>query len=402
MPRRSYLSFNGEDLGGTTGNYKRKRDAPFGTPSQVQTVVSATMYDFNVIYGVTNQPFSRALDVIPVHPTSFMWMTPPRATVGTGGNTCNQLGVWAGQSTKQASSIDPFIRNFYAIKLDHPGFNAVDPIQFVQNANLFQYVKLSGVVLEIQFPDPPMVAKQPVTITRPSLITAQMRDSAQQLMYTVVGAPPVSNRTAWYETHPTGRWEYIRIPAQNGSSINLSQIGDYDGWQRLVTLGYKPKVCRGNKYFIKCGTTGVDMNELENIRVKNQNLQATSGVIPPFNTVSGAGLSYNGNTRHKHQKQECDWSVQYASPGQPDNFSGGSMQCRQFEQQGFDTMAFGEAIVFQFLQYAPTCTDDGSPSGHMQEIPFHCTLHNKATFTQLRDGNIDIGQLSSLPIVGGV
>lgn len=376
--------------GSVSGGRVRKSLGPFGGPPQFEKVVSATLYQTDLKFIRGTSALQRLSNVTAVDPQPFATMTPPRTAAGTGTNSLNSLGVEQAIASTAASASDPFQRNFYGIKIDHPGFNACNPVQWNANVTQFAYVKTSAVVCEITLPDPPMGTSEAVKLIRPGVIsTAQL--AAYQTANTGLANVGVN---VWDEIRPMGAWMYIVIPAQKGASISLFNTVGLVRWQQLLQLGYKPKVCRGNKYRVMCSTKGFDTSGTREIYDKLQLLQAYGGVAPPSN-----GVDYNipGSYTKTHAAQECDWSVQYAETPIPDTFLGGQQKLTQFGAQGFDTIAFGSAIVFQFCQYAPL-TSDGDQTAANQNVPVTLTIHNKTVFSQLKTASRDLGQVYTLPI----
>lgn len=380
----------------------RRMLGPFGGPAQSETVVTANVFQTELEWEVGTVPFARLIDVVNMDPQIFTTMTPPRTAGGSGSNTLNTNGVWIGKASQASSTIDPFQRNYVGMKIDHPGWNCCNPRQWNANVTQFCYVKSSPVVLEITLPDAPMNSALPVTIQRPS----KFRSAADLAAYQTAnfGALPSDGVPIWNETRPTGAWQYIIIPPQRGSSLRLDQCIGYTQWQRLLQIGYKPQTCRGKTYKCVCQAKGGDASEQNSISFKLTQLQAPpAGTIPAFNAQAQMAGPGSYNTIHK--AQETDWSVQYsvdtALAPFPDDFVGAQAEAMTIIQQGFDVLAFGSGIVFQFVQYAPPCID-GTDTACRQVMPLTLTVHSKTTFRQLKSASQDIGQVSTLPIVGGV
>lgn len=307
-----------------------------------------------------------------------------------------------GTASNGASPEDCFQRNYVGFKIDHPGWNCCNPRQWNANVTQFCYVKSSPVVLEITLPDPPIGAAGPVTVQRPSKFRAAQ--DLQQYQVSNFGQVPSDGVPIWNETRPTGAWQYIIIPPQRGSSIRLDQVVGYTQWQKLLQIGYKPQTCRGKTYKCVCQAKGADASEQSSISFKLSSLQQPPpGTIPPFNPQ--AQMAGPGSYNTVHKAQETDWSVQYsvdtAAAPFPDDFIGAQAEAMTIIQQGFDVLAFGSGIVFQFVQYAPPCMD-GTTTACRQVMPLTLTVHSKTTFRQLKSASQDIGQVSTLPIVGGV
>ena len=376
--------------GSVSGSRVRKSLGPFGGPPQSEKVVSATLYQQELRFARGTSALARLASVTAVDPQIFTTMTPPRTGAGTGSNTSQSLGVEQATASTAASTTDPFQRNFYGIKIDHPGFNACNPVQWNANISQFAYVKTSAVVCEILLPDPPMGTSDAVKLVRPGVIsTAQL--AAYQTANTGlanVGA------NVWDEIRPMGAWMYIVIPAQKGASISLYNTVGLVRWQQLMQLGYKPKICKGNKYRVMAMAKGFDTSGTREIYDKLGLLISNAGVAPASN---GVDYQIPGSYTKNHAAQECDWSVQYAEIPLPDTFLGGQQKLTQFGAQGFDTIAFGSAIVFQFCQYAPL-TGDGDQTAANQSVPVTLTIHNKTVFSQLKTASRDLGQVYTLPI----
>lgn len=369
---------------------------PFGGPAQKETVVTANVYQYQLSFPAGNLGFTRVPDIGNMDPQAFTTMTPPRTAAGTGVNTLNTMGVFAGQAATRATANDPYQRNFVGFKIDHPGWNCCNVRQWDENIRQFSYVKSSPVVLEITLPDPPISKALPVTITRPAVFTDAGELAAYQALNIGTPATPL-----WNETRPTGAWQYIIIPPQKGSSIRLDLVVGYAEWQALLQIGYKPQTCRGTTYKCVCAAKGADSAEQNCIFTKLATLANSQppGTIPPKNpstTLSGPG---SFNTVHK--AQETDWCVQYDNGPFADDFTGAGLQQLQFNQMGFDVLAFGSGIVFQFVQYAPPALD-GTSTACGQILPLTLTVHSKTTFRQLKTAQQDIGQVCTLPIVGGL
>lgn len=387
--------------GPVSSGRRKKTVGPFGGPTQSQKVVSATLYNCTQQWG----NISTGVTAIPTFPAylqySFHVMVAPRTAVGTGVNTSNALGVWQMASSNQASILDPYHRNFLGFKLDHSGFNSVNVEKYNEAATTFQYVKMSKQVLQITLPEAPVVKGMPTTQTRPGIMTDAQYLALQQTMMVPGGStvPAVLTDSVWPETRPVGMWQYIKIPAQDGSSVNLFNNCSMAGWQRLLDNGYRPKICKGRNYFLRCEAKGCDMEEMENIRSKHNQL-ATGLGIPNFNPWQ-PGQTYNGTTKHKHQKQETDWSCQYFVQ-QPDTEVGAQAQLVGFNRQGFDCVAFGEAIIFMFVMFAPPTLTTGINTAPLVTMPYSMIVHSKATFTGLRSNFSDTGQLSTQPQAFGL
>ena len=388
-------------VGLTPKNKVRRKLGPFGGPAQSETVVTANVFQTELQFTETSFPFTRLVDVANMDPQPFTTMTPPRTALGAGQNSLNTNGVWVGYAATTSTLLDPYHRNFACMKIDHPGWNCCNPRQWNANITQFAYVKTSPVVLEITLPDPPISKALPVTVFRPPVFRA----AADLLAYQTenFGGAPSDGVPMWNETRPTGAWQYIIIPAQKGASIRLDQVCGYVEWQKLLQIGYKPQTCRGKTYKCVCQPKGADAAEQGSI---NRKLQALAGpppgVIPPFN--AGNPMTGPGLYTSVHKTQETDWSVQYCSApvgGFLDTFGGAGLQAADFISQGFDVLAFGSAIVFQFLQYAPPCLD-GTVTVMRQLLPLTLTVHSKTTFRQLKTASQDLGQVATLPIVGGV
>lgn len=381
----------------------RKVKGPFGAKKQSETVISASVFLTHVQFAAGSTPFTRLPDLPNMDPQNYSSMTPPRTGAGIGSNTLESMGVIQCIQGTRATYEDPYQRNFWGIKIDHPGFNACNPAQFVPNAAQFQYVKTTGVVCEIVLPDPPIVRAAPVTITRPENVTDAQLVGIQQVMMTPPGAPPAPPipPAIWNTTRATGGWQYIVIPPMSGGSVRLEQCVGYDKWQKLLQIGYKPQICRSNTYRISCGAKGYNVQGMVDVGQKLTTLQAGAGVIPPNNGVNlgnGPGV-YNS----VHRTQETDWVCQYSGAPYADSFSPGALnQVGALVAQGFDVLAFGSAIVFQFVQFAPPTTDTNTVTACVLTVPVTLTVHNKTKFTVLKTTNQDLAQVASLPVVGGV
>ena len=380
----------------------RRTLGPFGGQAQSETVVTANVFQTELQFVNTSFPFGRLADIANMDPQDFTTMTPPRIGLGQGQNTLNTNGVWMGTATTTSTATDPFHRNFWGVKLDHPGWNCCNPRQWNANVTQFAYVKSSPVVLEITLPDPPIGSATPVTIQRPSVF----RSAADLAQWEVanMGGPQSDAVPIFNETRPTGVWQYIILPPQKGASIRLTEVVGYTAWQKLLQIGYKPQICRSRTYKCVCQPKGADQAEQNNILSKLSVLFTSVGVIPPVNQLFPGQGTGPGSFNTIHRQQETDWCVQYsAAPAAPflDNFQAAEAQASTMIQQGFDVLAFGSGIVFQFLQYAPPCLD-GTPTAMRQIVPVTLTVHSKTTFRQLKTANQDVGQVSTLPIVGGV
>jgi len=380
----------------------RRMLGPFGGQAQSETVVTANVFQTELQFVQNSVPFGRLADVANMDPQVFTIMTPPRIALGIGENTLNNNGVWMGTSTTTSNATDPFHRNFWGLKIDHPGWNCCNPRQWNANVTQFAYVKSSPVVLEITLPDPPMGSALPVTVQRPSVF----RSGADLTQWEIanMGGPQSDAVPIFNETRPTGVWQYIILGAQKGASLRLSQIVGYTQWQKLLQIGYKPQICRGKTYKCVCQPKGADQAEQQNILSKLSILATSGGVIPPANQLFPGQGTGPGSFNTIHKQQETDWCVQYGSTiAAPflDTFAGADSQASTMIQQGFDVLAFGSGIVFQFLQYAPPCLDT-TPTAMRQIVPVTLTVHSKTTFRQLKTANQDLGQVSTLPIVGGV
>ena len=395
-------------VGASSGNasvrVKRVKAGPFGGPAQSAKEVSSTLYNtvLSTVPGaiaIAYQP-----DIAAVTPANFASMT-DKVTVGTGSNTLMSLGVWRTVSQTVATASDPYQRTFLALKVDHQGFNACNVEIFNEKCLQFQYVKQSPYAVLITLPEPPMQAKsaQPVTMTRPGAMTAaQLLGYQQSMISTGFAAPPVPTGNIWNETRSTGCWQYIIIPPQVAASINMTQIGDQAAWQRLLNLGYKAQNCTRRQYMIACGTTGFDGMGTQNLRNKLTALQASLGVIPASNST-GAATFIEGVHNKKHAVQECDWVCQYNAPVSltiPPNYGNATQYVANLIAQGFDTLPFGSAIVFQFLQYAPPTTDTVANTACPVNMPYTIEVTTKTSFSKLRLGNRDLGQLATLPLAG--
>lgn len=379
----------------------RRVAGPFGPQKQKETQISSTIYNTSLVISPGATAFQKLPDVAAVNPQTFFSMTPPRTAAGTGSNTLQSLGVWQAISGVAATATDPYQRNFWSIKIDHPGFNACDVSKFNENANQFQYVKNSAVVCEIELLEPPLSKNMPVTITRPGLMIAAQLQGYQQTMITPGGGTAGAvTSNIWNETRAVGVWQYIVIPPQPGSSINLSQIGTQAGWQRLLNMGYVPQTCRGKKYRVVAFPKGFDYAGILDVQNKLDQLNAGLGVIPASNGATGSNYM-PGNHNMVHKIQETDWSCQFAPATYTDTFTGAATASRFIMQQGFDVLAFGSALVFQFCEYAPPTTTGTSTAGTFI-MPYSLTVSTKTTFSRLKSSQKDVGQVSTLPIVSGV
>lgn len=387
---------------GVPGNKVRRLVGPFGGPAQSEVVVTANVFQTQLTFDNIATPFVRLPDVANMDPQNFTIMT-DRVGLGTGSNTLMTNGVFMGQATFASTPTDPFHRNFVGFKMDHPGWNCCNPRQWNANATQFVYVKSSPVVLEITLPDPPIVKALPVTITRPAVFRSAADITGYQALNMV--APNTSDGVPmWNETRPTGAWQYIIIPPQRGASLRLDQIVGFEKWQQLLQIGYKPQTCRGKTYKCVCTPKGEDATGQLEIASKLNALgtAVVPGTIPAYNN-QGQGLGLY-NTVHK--AQETDWCCQYSRGPFVDTpllaaLTAAQQEIVDFSRQGFDVVAFGSGIVFQFVQYAPPAVD-GTSTACRQVLPLTLTVHSKTTFRQLKTASQDIGQVSTLPIVGGV
>ena len=380
----------------------RRKPGPFGVQRQTVKEISSTIYQTRVDTGVGAIPIAYEDDVPAMVSATFFAMN-PRTTVGVGTNTLNSLGVWATRSQEAASLVDPMQRTYLALKVDHQGFNACNVQKFNEYCNEFQFIKQDAYVVEITFTDQPMNSKNapPATMTRPSRVTNTQLTQQQQTLLTpggqvapsALGAVPV-----FMETRPFGGWYYIIVPPQRGASINLTEIGTEVAWQRLLNIGYKAKPCSGKKYRIQCGTNGFDASGRQQIITKLAGLGTSGGVVP----VNNGGANLEGRDNATHQIQEAEWCCQYADPAglaRPPTYATATTYTRNTVFQGFDTLPFGSAIVFQFCQYAPL-TIEGGNTAVPTVIPYQIEILSATSFSQLRLGNRDVGQVCTLPIAG--
>lgn len=396
-------------VGASSGNakvrVKRVRTGPFGGPTQTAKEVSSTLY--NVVLSTVPGaiPIAYVPDALAVTPANFTSMA-DKVTIGTGTNTLMTLGVWRTVSQTAATAADPYQRTFLAIKCDHQGFNACNVEMWNEKCLQFQYVKQSPYAVIITLPEPPMQAKTagPVSMTRPGAMTAAQLLGYQQVMISTgfVAAPAIAtNANIWPETRSIGAWEYIIVPPQVAASINLTEIGDLAAWQRLLNLGFQSKKCTRKRYMISCGTTGFNGDGGANLRLK---LQAVSpaGVIPAANSTNFSA-SVEGIHNQRHQVQECDWCCQFNAPASlaiPASYATAQTYSLNLVAQGFDTIPFGSGIVFQFIQYAPPTTDTAANTACPVNMPYTIEVCSKTEWSQLRNGARDLGQLSTLPLIG--
>lgn len=384
-----------------------RRKGPFGPERQSVKEISSTLYDTVL----QTDPGAIAIgyvqpDLAAQQPFNFTSMTPPRTGAGVGANTLSALGVIRTVSQTAATALDPIQRTYLAIKIDHQGFNSCNVTKFNEYCQQFQYCKMSGVMCKITLTDPPLNSKntQPILQTRPSAITGNMLTQLQQTMLTPGGqvTPNSAAYPFWNETRPLGGWYYIVVPPQRGASINLTEIGTEAGWQRLLNIGYKARPCKGKTYAVMCGTKGFDADGRENIIKKMEQLQTGGGIIPANNSFAGAVAE--GRDDCPHQAQECDWCCQYANASDPINpsntYTSWAVYTRNTQYQGFDVLAYGSAIVFQFCQFAPPTTDTGVSTASKVIIPYQMEVISSTTFSQLKLGSRDVGQLATGPING--
>lgn len=321
---------------------------------------------------------------------------------------------------------DPYQRNYLGLKLDHCGFNAVTPVKFEANCLQFQYIKGGGHVMTIDLPQPPIGTKSPTLITRPGVVTdEQLAGYQQQMLIQPLAAPipgPIKYDPArppiWNETRPVGTWQYIMIPAQAGGSVNLTNCVGADQWQRLLELGFRPKLCKGSRYSLKVSSYGYDTPAMQAIASKYTGLAAVPS-IPSFNNV-GIGLNATNffltaqtQSKAQHKRLATDFVCQYSTypfPANPatlppiaDDYSSALDILMDKPRGGWDTLAHGDAIVFMFCQYAPVTSDGGVETACIMQLPMTLTIHDKTTFSVLREiGSNDISQLSSLPVLNNV
>lgn len=366
-------------------------------------VISMTNYNFPIDFPPGDDAFYKMEDVLPSEGLqAFMSMTPPRNVSGTGSNSLNSLGVWMGASSTGATEDDPYQRNFFIVKVDHCGFNSIQPTRYYEGVQQFTYVQTGPNVIEIQLPEPPLSKALPVTQVRPVSMTQAQMIGIQKVMQ---GGGYDSTNVIWNEHHPTGFWQYIQLPAGYGGSLKMAQHGTLQGWNRLIDLGFRPKQCRTLKYRLMVDPKGQDGLEMLNAQNKLAQLGPMPGTIPASNLNPGTftAQAYEGRVKAKHQKAMCDWTCQFStaisSPN--DDFAGASARYFDLIAQGFDVMAFGGGIVFQFVQYAPP-TRDTTPitTAACQIVPVTINVHNKAVFSMPRIGaKNDLYQVASLPIV---
>ena len=371
---------------------------PFGSEPQFEKVVSATLFQFSLDFPAGSTTFVKVDDVQAVIPATFGTMARP-IIPGTGLNTIQALGIYQGQSGRRATLNDPFQRNFWICKIDHTGFNSVTPCRFDEGRNEYTYCKMSGVVAEIFLPDAPIARALPTMVTRPTNISYAQLLGAQ----TAIFGPGVDQQNwAWNEQHPSGMWQYITIPAGHGCSVKLGEYGTYEGWQKLLNLGFRPKTCTKNKYRISVPARGNDGVEMGLARRKLAYL-ALHGIIPDSLAPVYAGdySVNNGNQMKNHESQETDWCCQFNTGVPGDTYVGGQQVLQDIQNQGFDVSAYGSAIVFMFVQYAPPTNDDGDPhdTASCQIVPIQMTIHSKCSFTKKRNCLVDAYQLASLPVV---
>ena len=372
----------------------RKTLGPFGGPPQKEKVVSATQFNYDLDFPRGLLALTRISDnIASVDPQVFTTMTPPRTGPGSGGNNLGNLGVEQAIAGTASTLVDPYQRNFWGIKIDHPGFNACNPTQWNANITQFAYVKTSAVVCEITLPDAPVADSGPVKVIRPGVMTNTQATAIQTTRFGNAGL------AIWDEIRPIGAWQYIIIPPHKAASINLSNCVGLDRWQQLMQLGYKPRTCKGRKYRVLCNPKGFDQSGQKDTQQRLDALSAGLGTIPSSNlAATGTGP---GMYSKVHSAQETDWVCQYGYAGVADTYAGAGIKLAQFSAQGFDVVAYGSAIVFQFCQYCPP-TVEGVQTSMAQSIPVTLTIHNSTVFSQLKTAARDLGQVYTLPIIGAV
>jgi len=375
---------------GRLASAPRKALGPFGGPPQSEKVVTATLYNTQLNFARGTVAFARLPDVVAVDPQTFKTMTPPRTAAGTGTNTIQQLGVEQATASVGATQLDPYQRNFWGIKIDHPGWNATSVVQWDANVSQFAYVKTSPVVLEITLPDAPIVTSEAVKMIRPGVMTNAQLTAAETARFGNGAGAPI-----WDEIRPIGAWQYMIVPAQKAASISLRNTVGLDKWQQLMQLGYKPKTCKGNKYRVAAGVRGFDQAGQSDCASHLLAL-IPAGAIPARNSsTDGFGP---GQYTKTHSTQETDWCVQFFGAGSfADTYAGAIERVENFRGQGYDVVAFGSCIIFQFCQYAPP-TVEGLETAAIQRVPVTLTIHNKTVFTQLKTASRDLGQVFTTPI----
>lgn len=374
---------------------KRGATAPFGSEPETVKVITATLYETAIDFPAGGMPFKKLDDVLAVKPAVFRTMAFPRIIAGVGQNTLQSLGVFQGQSGSPATETDPYQRNFWAIKVDHCGFNACNVDRFPDGCNDFGLVKTSSNVVEITLPQPPMSKAMAPTVIRPTNMSMAQMTGYQTRMFG--GGVSMAN-VAFDETHASGAWEYMIIPAQLGGSVKLSIMGTLTGWQRLLDMGFRPKKCTRSKYRISVVPKGQDGVEIRTVYRKLADMTST-GIIPSSNAWADA-QQFQGSEQRQHHAQDTDWCCQYSTLYPTDTFAGSQQIIRDIQAQGFDVMAYGSAIVFQFIQYAPPTSDTPAiDTSVCQIIPATLTVHNKTTFSKRRTVGFDLCQVMSLPVI---
>lgn len=366
-------------------------------------VISMTAYNFALDFPPGDDPFYKLPDVLPaIGLVPFAAMTPPRNVSGTGSNSLNSLSVWMGASSSKATEEDPYQRNFFMVKTDHCGYNSVTPVRFLDGCTQFTYVKTGPNIIEIQLPEPPLSKAVPPVQIRPVSMTQVQVIGIQKVMQ---GSGYDSTNVIWPEQHASGFWQYIVLPAGYGGSLKMAYHGDKKGWNRLIDLGFRPKQCTSLKYRIMVEPKGQNGVEMLNAQNKLSQLGPMPGTIPVSNLNPGVftAQAYEGRVKVPHQKSMTDWvcqmSTAISSPN--DDFAGASARYYDLIAQGFDVMAFGGGIVFQFCQYAPP-TRDTVPitTAACQIVPVTINVHNKCVFSTPRTSAAnDLYQVASLPIV---
>lgn len=375
-----------------------KRNKPFGKEPDSIKVISATVYNYGVDFPAGGGAFIKDDDVFANNPLPFSLMNPPiPAGPGTGQNSMQALGVFHGQSGHAATTTDPYQRNFYMVKVDHAGFNTVQPSRFDDGRRDYTYAQMSSTVVEIVLPEAPIADAIPTTVTRPTNISyAQLTGMQKQLFD---GGYDNLN-WAWNETRPCGQWQYIEIPAGFGCSLKMGQYCTYAGWQQLLDQGLVPKICKKQKYFIRAKPVGLNGVEMDLVA---QKLSALNSVGIPASNAQWSGYQ-QGTQSTPHKKQETDWICQYSTLNPGDTYIGAKSPIADLQAQGFDVMAYGSGIVFQFLQYAPPTNDDDDPhlTASCQIIPVQLTVHSKCHFTKKKSQGRDLYQLTSLPLAANL
>jgi len=340
----------------------------------------------------TDTPVTPGYNVEPEGGTQVYYSLNPRvpAEATNGFMTLNGSGMyWCWAETLPSSSC-PWLETYFAFKLDAQGFNLCDPQQFADGCERYEYVKQGPYCATFVWPDPPIHKAGPVRRYYP--LTAPT--------YTSGGGTGTlsSYGSATQEERGIGAWEMIIIPPRRYKSVNIDNVVNQDGWDRLIDMGFKPRPVE-KVVKIYCSNAGLDQDSLEAVISL-----ASQPAVRDINDASKFNVCDMKKYKMRYMDTEDVCQSTNIGLGQTPPISTRVVttypQPTDLKQQGYPCVPFGSAVAFRFRQFAPvqeTVTMEGeqpvvtiTQTCVRQTIPLDLYLDSVTSFKSPVKGQFDL------------